>query len=168
MVIPLAYSSALARVQGTCDATGGCVCFPGYVGGDCSTQCSGNGVVTWPPFSGAYTAAVWDAQYGPNLNISGVTSPGGLFNTSTLYGFASPDGGAFTLGYCACTPANPASGRYGFTGPFCGLVCPNCGAHGACVTDASGAAACKCSTTDPNNAGTVRPRILRCVCVDMA
>ena len=138
-------------LYGTCDATGGCVCSPGYVGPDCSSQCSGNGAFVWPLLSTSFTAADWDAQYGPNLG-GAYTTPGGLFNTTLLYGFSSGDGAS--LAYCSCTAT--AAGRYGFTGPFCELACPNCGAHGACVTDASGSAVCKCSAMDPNTAATVR------------
>lgn len=138
---------------GTCDATGGCVCLPGYVGADCSTPCNGNGALVWPLFTTSYTPADWDAQNGPNLGGS-YTTPGGLLNTTLLYGFGSTDGTGASLAYCSCTATG--AGRFGFTGPFCELACPNCGAHGACVTDASGNAACKCSATDPNTATTVR------------
>jgi len=102
---------------GTCDATGGCVCFPGYIGADCSTQCNGKGVITWPQFSTTFSAADWDAQYGPNLGGSN-TSVGGLFDTSLLYNSSSTDGAGLTLAYCLCT-----ANRY--TGPFCNTTCPN-------------------------------------------
>ena len=135
---------------GTCDATGGCVCSPGYTSAECSTQCNGNGAITWPQLSTSYTAADWDAQYGPNLG-GAYTTVGGLFNTSLLYGFSSGDG--LTLAYCSCTAT--AAGRFGFTGAFCDVACPNCGAHGTCITDANGNSTCKCSKTDPNGATTV-------------
>lgn len=142
-------------LYGRCDATGGCECLPGYVNAECSSQCSGNGVITWPQLTTTFTAASWDALYGPNLG-GAYTSPGGLFDTSLLYNFNSGDGA--TLAYCSCTAT--AAGRFGFTGPFCKVACPNCGAHGTCVTDAAGNATCKCSTTDPNTATTVRARLL--------
>ena len=129
------------------------MCSLGYINADCSAQCNGNGAFVWPPLSATYTAADWDAQYGPNLG-GAYTSAGGLFNTSLLYGFSSGDS---TLAYCSCTA--PAAGRNGFTGAFCDLACPNCGAlenRGTCITDANGLAACKCSTTEHNSAITVR------------
>ena len=143
---------------GTCDASGGCVCSPGYINAECSTQCNGNGTITWPQLSASYTAADWDAQYGPNLGGT-YTTAGGLFNTSLLYGFSSADGLGLTLAYCSCTAT--AAGRFGFTGAFCDVACPNCGAHGSCITDANGTAVCKCSTTDPNAATTVRGIVAR-------
>ena len=149
-------------LYGTCDATGGCVCSPGYVNAECSSRCNGNGDFVWPPFTAGFTAADWDALNGPNLG-GAYTTPGGLFNTSLLYGFSATDGSGSTLAYCACTAT--ATGRFGFTGPFCEVICPNCGAHGLCVSDASGNAVCKCSTTDPNTAPTVRGR---CFCTQIA
>ena len=140
---------------GTCAASGICVCKPGYIGVDCSVQCSGNGVVTWPAVGTAAAAAAWDAARGPYY-ASAVTSPGGLFDTQALYGYNSTDGSGATLGYCLCDP--PAPGRFGFTGPFCNVTCPNCGLHGSCTPDAAGAGACNCSSTDPNSASTVRLR----------
>ena len=115
--------------------------------------------MTWPTFGGSVSPATWDVQYGPNLG-GPYTTPGGLFDTRALYGVTAPDNSS-TLAYCACASSAAAGGtRFGYTGPFCAAACPDCGAHGSCVTDATGAAACACSATDPNTATTVRARAL--------
>jgi hypothetical protein len=149
--------------QGTCNAaTGACVCWPGAVGDDCSDYCSGRGSLTWPTFNSTFRPIDWDTLHGPYLGgtftsggVQIITTAGGLFDTSAAYGVIDEITDA-TLGRCACTA--PSAGQFGFTGPFCGADCPDCGEHGACVANATGGASCACSATDPNSASTVRAR----------
>ena len=141
---------------GTCSPLSGtCVCLPGYSGATCASPCSGHGALAWPALSTTFTAADWDAANGPNLG-GRYTSPGGLFDTSLLYGTSSPDSPDAVLARCACA-APPAAGGppWGYVGPFCEVPCGvNCGAHGACTLSANGSAVCACDRVTPNGAAT--------------
>ena len=144
-------------VNGTCNnVTGACTCLPGFVGTRCDQQCNGNGVITYPLLNTTFTAASWDAAYGPYLG-GNYTSVGGLFNTSALYGTTSLDakGNVLMLAYCQCNPTTGVGPPFGYTGPFCNVGCPyNCGSHGACTMGGNGTALCVCDTTSPNAATT--------------